>query len=216
MGGRVVLRTMAGIPSEFGLKLSREAINLLPVKRWQGTVSLAKTDSQLEKAVERLMREKVLGFDMETKPAFRKGVTHQPALVQLAGVEEIVLFQLNNLENFDSLAKLLSCSEILKVGVGLEFDVKRLQTVFPFQPQGFFDVGDEARRLGIESHGLRNLTARFFKFRISKRAQCSNWENQSLKPFQIHYAATDAWVSREIYFAMKTRRFLSEDPEAGA
>ncbi|MBR6624668.1 MAG: 3'-5' exonuclease domain-containing protein 2, partial [Mailhella sp.] len=42
--------------------------------------------------------------------------------------------------------------------------------------------------------------ANLLGFRISKSAQCSNWENRELSPQQVKYAATDAWVGRELYF----------------
>ncbi|MDD3313836.1 MAG: 3'-5' exonuclease domain-containing protein 2, partial [Pseudodesulfovibrio sp.] len=37
--------------------------------------------------------------------------------------------------------------------------------------------------------------------RISKSAQCSNWAKDRLSPQQVAYAATDAWISRELYLA---------------
>ena len=39
--------------------------------------------------------------------------------------------------------------------------------------------------------------------RISKAAQCSNWEKKTLTPQQIRYAATDAWIGRELYLLLK-------------
>ena len=35
--------------------------------------------------------------------------------------------------------------------------------------------------------------------RISKAAQVTNWAREALDEKQIRYAATDAWISREIY-----------------
>jgi ribonuclease D len=39
-------------------------------------------------------------------------------------------------------------------------------------------------------------------FRISKAQQLSNWEADTLNEGQLRYAATDAWVSLEIYNAL--------------
>ena len=42
-------------------------------------------------------------------------------------------------------------------------------------------------------------------FRISKKEQVSNWAKRELTRSQITYAATDAWVGREIYLQMDQR-----------
>ena len=187
------------LPADFRAKLSKDQINSLPINRWNGEIHLINSDAAVDEAVARLQRESVLGFDTETKPVFRKGVTHNPCILQLAGARDVTVFQLKLLKNLDPIAKILSNSKILKVGVGLVNDIDQLQPVIPFTHGGFIDLGSLARSANIQSRGLRSMAARFFGFRISKRAQCSNWEVKQLKKFQIQYAATDAWVSREIY-----------------
>ncbi|MBF0382775.1 MAG: 3'-5' exonuclease domain-containing protein 2 [Magnetococcales bacterium] len=183
--------------------MSKDQINSLPIRKWEGKITLINSDATVEESISRLQKEAVLGFDTETKPVFRKGVTHNPCILQLAGENEVTLFQLNRLKDFSPIAELLSDKRILKVGVGLANDIDQLQPVIPFKPGGFVDVGSMARHANIQSRGLRSMAARFFGFRISKRAQCSNWEAKNLKNFQLLYAATDAWVSREIYQIMK-------------
>ncbi|MEO5345441.1 MAG: 3'-5' exonuclease domain-containing protein 2 [Magnetococcus sp. YQC-9] len=197
------------VPLEWTRKLSREEVNQLPVRRWDGPIRLIRNESEAEEAVVLLSRESVLGFDTETRPSFRKGENYFPALVQLAGAEMVYLFQLKGMTRFDGLAGLLSNPVLRKVGVGLDYDVRALQTIFSFQPRGFIDVGDVARRAAIASQGLRGLAAHLFGMRISKRAQCSNWDNAELKPFQLVYAATDAWISREIYLLMHEKGVMS-------
>lgn len=190
------------VPREWMRKLTPEEVNQLPVRRWDGPIRLIRDDAEAEEAAVLLARESVLGFDTETRPSFRKGENYFPALVQLAGAETVYLFQLKGMERFDALSAILSDPAKRKVGVGLDYDVRALQTLFSFQPRGFIDVGEVARRAAIASQGLRGLAAHLFGMRISKRAQCSNWENPELKPFQLVYAATDAWISREIYLRM--------------
>jgi ribonuclease D len=87
--------------------------------------------------------------------------------------------------------------------VALNHDIKKLKELGAFKPAGFVDLGDVARQAGIKNHGLRGLAAVLLGFRISKQAQVSNWERKNLTPEQVTYAATDAWVSRELYFCMK-------------
>lgn len=201
-------------PLSSNTKLSKADINALPIRKWEGQVCLIETDEEMDKAIARLQKERVVGFDVETKPAFKKGVTYQPSLIQLAGEHHVSIFRLTCFSHYTALINLLSDEAVLKVGVGLANDTQHLQSVFTFQPKHFLDLSEITRRAGIESYGLRNLTARFLGFRISKRAQCSNWNNKELRPFQISYAATDAWVSREIYMAMQQRGLLSLMPKA--
>ncbi|MBF0193575.1 MAG: 3'-5' exonuclease domain-containing protein 2 [Magnetococcales bacterium] len=194
---------VAKLPSDFRTKMSKDQINSLPIRKWDGKITLVNSEEAVADAVSRLQKETVLGFDTETKPVFRKGVTHNPCILQLAGEHEVTLFQLNRIKNLSPIAGLLKNKNILKVGVGLVNDIDQLQAVMPFEPEGFIDVGNMASKASIQSRGLRSMAARFFGFRISKRAQCSNWEAKNLKNFQLLYAATDAWVSREIYQIMK-------------
>ena len=56
-----------------------------------------------------------------------------------------------------------------------------------------------SRQAGLEVESVKKLTALLLGFRISKSAQTSNWEAESLDPKQISYAATDAWVCMQIY-----------------
>ena len=184
-------------------KLSKTEINTLPIRKWEGPVCMVDADEKVDAAVSRLREEQVVGFDVETRPAFKKGVSYQPSLIQLAGANHVSIFRLKRLSRFDALANLLSDTAVLKVGVGLTNDATHLQSIFTFQLKPFLELGEITRKAGIESYGLRSLTARFLGFRISKQAQCSNWASKELKPFQITYAATDAWVSREIFLAMQ-------------
>jgi ribonuclease D len=46
---------------------------------------------------------------------------------------------------------------------------------------------------------VRALAALFLEIRIPKGAKTSNWAARQLSPQQITYAATDAWVCRELY-----------------
>lgn len=206
---------MGSLPKLFGGsgKLSKAEINTLPIRRWEGEVCLIDSDAKADEAIARLQKERILGFDVETRPAFRKGVVYHPSLIQLAGSDHVSIFLLKRLSQYTALAGLLGDKKILKVGVGLVNDAQNLQAIFPFQLGEFLDLSQVTRRAGIESYGLRSLTACFLGFRISKRAQCSNWSSDDLRPFQISYAATDAWVSREICLAMQKSGLLDYLPD---
>jgi ribonuclease D len=144
----------------------------------------------------------VLGFDTETKPAFKKGVVNEVCLLQLGDSENIFLFRLNLIGFPKELVKLLADKNIIKTGVALRDDIATLKRLKLFEPGGFVDLQEYVKSFGIEDNGLKKLAANILGFQISKRQQTSNWEADQLTEAQIEYAATDAWVCYEIYYAL--------------
>jgi len=99
----------------------------------------------------------------------------------------------------DSIINLLSNDDIIKSGVAINQDLIELQQIINFYPAGFIDLGDIARSKELPHHGLRGLAAYLLNFRISKSGRTSNWSANQLTKKQIKYAATDAWLGRELY-----------------
>ena len=170
-----------------------------------------------DRACAALRKESVLGFDTETRPTFRKGEINLPSILQLAGHDAVYIFQLNKVGLCESILHILSNADILKCGVALDRDLIELMQLSPFDPEAFIDLGAVARLMDIPHHGLRGLTALLLGFRISKQAlgnrvvACTiylNWSAGKLSIKQINYAATDAWVGRELYFKFKKEKFL--------
>ena len=188
--------------------MSKEEINELPLNRWEDATHVISEYKDLTYAVERIQTETVLGFDTETRPAFKKGQSYSPALLQLATADEVFLFQLAPLGLPEPLRKILANPAIIKTGVSLDYDLKELHKISPFANQGFVDLATEAKQQGLKNHGLRGLCAVLLGFRISKSSQTSNWSKRNLTPAQIKYAATDAWVGRELYFRLQELRAL--------
>jgi len=161
-----------------------------------------------DRACAALHKESVLGFDTETRPTFRKGEINLPSILQLAGHDAVYIFQLNKVGLCESILHILSNTDIIKCGVALDRDLIELMQLSPFDPEAFIDLGAVARLMDIPHHGLRGLTALLLGFRISKQARTSNWSAGKLSIKQINYAATDAWVGRELYFKFKKEKFL--------
>ena len=189
----------AGIAAPSLPELSKEDINALPIRAYEGEIRLIRDEETLTDALEYLRREKLLGFDTETRPIFTKGKTCPPALLQLAAHDCVYLVQLRHLPFDARLADLLADPGVIKAGVAVRDDMLALERLHPFVPAGAVDLAVLARARGMKAQGLRNLAANLLGFRISKSAQCSNWEKDELSPQQIRYAATDAWVGRELY-----------------
>lgn len=187
-----------GAPSPFPA-LTRDEINALPVLRYEGPVFVVKSQRQLGPAFATLEGEKVLGFDIEIRPSFRKGESYPPALLQLAGASSVFIFQLAKIGLPRRVRHLLSDPDIVKTGVALANDVRQLRMIHEFDPAGFVELATLSNLAGIASNGLRGLAATVLGHRISKKVRTSNWAQSVLSESQISYAATDAWAAREIY-----------------
>ena len=183
--------------------LTKADINLLPLKKYEGPVEIVDNDERLSEVVRLLLGERLLGFDIEIRPTFRSGDHFPPALVQLAAGAAVYLVQLKKIQDPAPLAALFSSPLTLKAGVAVAGDIAKLHEIAAFEPAGFVDLGNMAARKGIKASGVRTLAAQLLGFRISKGAQCSNWERPNLAPAQVAYAATDAWICREIYLFLE-------------
>jgi ribonuclease D len=189
--------------------ISRDDLANLPIRRYEGTVSLVATAKELEQARADFRQERVVGFDTETRPSFKKGERHLPCLIQAATAHAVYIFQLSRLDVFPALVELLARGETVKAGIGLAHDVRQLKLVFPFTVNNVVDLGVVARRRGLGQTGVRNLAGMLLGFRIPKGNRTSNWAAPRLSPAQITYAATDAWACRELYLRFESLGLLS-------
>lgn len=185
--------------SAMNKSITKEEIAELPIRAFEGKINVPLTEEEICAAVGYLRRYPVLGFDTETRPNFRKGQHNNVALLQLSAGNEAFLFRLNKIKLPDVVKQLLADESITKVGAAIHDDLKALVKLSPFVPGGFVDVQTIAKQLGIENLGLRPLAAMLMGIKISKAQQTSNWEIPYLTAAQRLYAATDAWVSLEIY-----------------
>ncbi|MCG8476287.1 MAG: 3'-5' exonuclease domain-containing protein 2 [Cytophagales bacterium] len=189
----------------FPEKITKEELIQLPLKRYEGEIEVITQPVRADEcAREILLNSEIVGFDTETRPAFRKGQNFSVSLLQIATEQKVHLFRLQQTGLPPNLLQLLSDANVIKVGVALRDDIKELQQVNNFQPEGFLDLGTRMKELNVQQTGLRNLTAIFLGFRISKSQQTSNWEKAQLTEAQVRYAATDAWV------CLKMHEFLQE------
>ncbi len=187
------------LPHDFARTISRDDINALPIRRYEGEVRLVATREDLGHAKAHFAAERVVGFDTETRPSFRVGESHPPALAQVATARAVWIFQLQRMDCSAVLGEMLSSKTTVKAGVGVSEDLRQLRKSFAFEPHAIADLGAIARRHNLEKSGVRPLAAMFLGFRIPKGAKTTNWAAHRLSPQQIAYAATDAWACRELY-----------------
>ncbi len=192
----------------FDRKMTKPEIAALPMRAFPGTVMLVNRPEQINQAIELLEDETVLGFDTETRPAYRKGEVYPTALIQLCGAKGACVFQILQTGLPDPLVDILADSNIVKAGIAPGRDVDDLTAKREFTPAGFIDLSRISYRNRMKNHGLRGLAGVLLGFRISKKMQRSNWGRQNLSPEQILYAATDAWIGREIYLAMQKLNYI--------
>ena len=184
---------------EIAKSIESSVLNELPLKAYDGEITLVADTETFHQAIAELRQCKVLGFDTETRPSFKKGVVNQVSLLQLATRYRVYLFRLNKIGLPDELIKILSNQSVVKAGLAIHDDLKSLIDLKKFKPKGFVDIQDMVRKLEFENFSLKKITAIVLGFRISKSQQLSNWDADLLTEPQQLYAATDAWVSLKVY-----------------
>ena len=197
---------MSALPAGFQREISREEMAALPIRRYEGEIVVVGTQAELIRAWEDLAQEKIVGWDTETRPAFRVGESYLPCLVQAATARAVYLFQLVRMDFSGVVAGLFAEPSIVKVGISVKDDLAKLTQVFPLAPEGVLDAGTVAKRHGLKQTGVRNLTGLLLGFRIPKGTKTSNWSRPRLSAQQIAYAATDAWACRELYLRFQELR----------
>ena len=153
-------------------------------------------------AVDFLKRQPIVGIDTETRPSFRRGLVYQVALLQISTLDICFLFRLNMIGLPAEVTELLESTEIKKIGLSLKDDLSLLKRRATFQPQGFIDLQDFVKTMGIEDMSLQKLYANVFREKISKSAQLTNWENTVLTESQKMYAATDAYTTLRLFLRL--------------
>lgn len=184
--------------------IDKEELKKLPLQAFTGTIHVVDSMAGLKKYLPVLKNEKVMGFDTETRPSFKKGQVNQISLVQLATPFHAFLFRISALSLPDKLIELFEDDSIIKVGAALHDDLIDLRRIRDFKAGGFLDLQKYVGAFGIENKGVAKLSGIVLGFRISKNQQLSNWDAKKLSEAQKEYAATDAWVCLRIYQALQT------------
>lgn len=185
--------------------ISKEQLLDFPQEVFSGRILVVQTESEAEKACAYLSKSDAIGFDTETRPAFRKGVTHQIALMQLSTEDTCFLFRLNVIGLPDCLANILVDPKIKKIGLSLKDDFMAIHKRKSLVPSNFVDLQTFVKDYGIEDNGLQRIYGILFEKRISKGQRLTNWEADTLSDAQKMYAAIDAWACLRIFNELKYR-----------
>ena len=183
--------------------IDNDTVAALPAARFPGRIVIVDREEQVDAACEELLHHRVIGFDTETRPSFRAGVSYKVALLQLSTEDTCYLFRLSHIRLSNRILKILGSRQILKIGADVTGDIRSLHALRLFHADGFIDLQREASRWGIEEKSLRKLSAIVLGKRVSKAQRLSNWEAEILTEQQREYAATDAWVCVQILSALE-------------
>ena len=181
-------------------KITKAEIAGMPKVQFSGRIFVIYTETDAEKAVEYLRTQHIVGVDTETRPSFKRGMSHKVALLQIATSDTCFLFRLNRIGMPTFLQDFLM-GDTLKIGLSLKDDflmLRRRKDVHA-EEGNWIELQDYVGRFGIEDRSLQKIFANLFGQKISKSQRLSNWEAETLTESQINYAATDAWACVEIY-----------------
>ncbi|KAI5406442.1 hypothetical protein KIW84_052970 [Lathyrus oleraceus] len=188
----------------------------LPVMKFCGKIMYSRTFNDVEKAVTKFLKiieEKksemmqiAIGFDIEWKPTFRKGVPPgKVAVMQICcDTSQCLVLHLIHSGIPQNLQLLLEDSTVLKVGAGIGGDATKVSRDYDISLKGVEDLSFHAnQKLGGGPHkwGLASLTEKLLSKQLKKpsKIRMGNWETPILSKEQLEYAATDAFASWFLY-----------------
>ena len=192
---------------ELYAQIDKSIIPNLPQFQFSGKIVVVQSAYEAERAVRSLRSAEIVGIDTETRPAFRKGVSHKVALLQVSTRHVCFLFRLNHIGMPKCVQELLMSPSIMKVGLSLNDDFRQLsQRVENLSHMSYVELQDYVSEMGIKDKSLQKLFANVFHRRISKSQQLSNWEADVLVEKQKLYAATDAYACLVLYEELERLR----------
>ena len=128
--------------------ITREELADMPLRWFEGDIVVVDQLRQVQSAAKFLSGFPVIGFDTETKPSFKKGNINRVALLQLATNNHAFLFRINKIGLPAEIKKILASSKIVKPGVAIRDDIKGLQQMKSFSPDGFIELQNYAKEFG--------------------------------------------------------------------
>lgn len=192
-------------------EISKEEVAALDLIQYAGPIDVIDSSEAFEEAIAQISQEDLLGFDTETRPSFKKGKVYPTSLIQIASLEKAWILRVSRIGYPGALLELLSNENPLKIGLGLQDDLRRLRADFHFEPSGFLDLQHYVEAFRIEEKGLKKISGIVLNRRISKSQQVSNWDADILSEPQLRYAATDAWICLKIYHSLRASIKKADD-----
>ena len=154
-------------------------------------------------ATNEIINSKIVGFDTESKPIFKKGQKNRgPHVVQFSLLDKAFIFQLHHKHCLECLLEIFQSNRVVKVGFGLKSDKAHINNKFGVKLNAVLDLNSAFREKGYRGQiGARGAVAIVFnkEFNKSKSISTSNWAISRLSKNQLLYAANDAYVALCVY-----------------
>lgn len=170
-------------------------------------IAVVTTAAQAELAVAALREARVVGFDTESKPTFRKGEkSGGPHVLQFSTLGQAFVFISAHEATHPAINHLLGARDLKKVGFGLSGDLRQIANRFGIRPAATIDLDQVFRKLGYRNAvGTKSAVAILFGRRLlkSKSVTTSNWAAAALSDRQLLYAANDAYAALRIHHALQ-------------
>jgi len=198
------------VRTKYRNNITKEELNAFPLLVLEGEVIIVDSPEAVPMAVNALLQSKVIGFDTETRPSFKKGVMYDVSLLQLASEDAVYLFRLNKIGFHPALMDLLENPEIIKVGLSIKDDFHAINKCFEIAPASFVELQSYVKQFEIEDNSLQKIYAIVFGKKITKAQRLTNWEAEELTDKQAHYAALDAVACLELYLHLEKKRKQKE------
>lgn len=192
------------------ISIPKNIISDLPQVTFPGNIYVIDSMSKMSMAVNALRKERFVGFDSETRPAFFKGKTNKVALLQISSLDDCFLFRINKIGIPEKLKQFIEDESVKKIGLSLNNDFNAMGRFAVITPRGFIDIQVLAKQYCIADMSLQRIYAILFNKKISKSQRLSNWEAPTLTQAQQQYAAIDAMACLEIYNYLESGLFKPE------
>jgi len=182
-------------------KLEKDQIVKLPIIEYKGEVKIISTTKDAEEIANFLLQKKdFYGFDTETKPVFSKyHPAQKTAIIQIATSDIVYIFCIKQFVIGNNFKKFLNSANALFCGIAIKDDITKLYNEYKLTINNYIDIADIAKQKGLIERGIRTIAAKIYGRQVCKKQKLTNWSIFPLSQKQIIYAATDAWISREIY-----------------
>lgn len=189
------------------LSINKEQLALLDLVSYELPITVLDNDSDAIEVFNSLSAERVLGFDTETRPSFKKGQVNKVSLLQISTLNESFLFRLNKLTIKQEIIDFMESPNIVKVGLSIKDDMAAMGKSYEFNAVNFIELQTMVKEYGILDNSLQKIFAIIFGEKISKNQRLTNWEADKLSEGQMRYAAIDAWSCIKIYDELINSRF---------
>lgn len=221
-------------PPSFPFSFSRCQANSTfryPPLRFGGQISYSSTEAEVEKAAMELLkileikkkelgqRQVTIGFDIEWKPSFQRGILPGKAAVMQLCCDHRCCYVMHIIHSGipQSLQVLLEDSTIIKVGVAIGGDAVKVFNDYNVSVKAVEDLSNLANQKlnrDCQHWSLAALTETLVCKELPKpkKIRLGNWELYPLSKEQLQYAATDAFASWHLYQVLKSLPDALKDP----